>query len=138
MAFSKNRIFFNKPTAFNYTRNCVLSLFLLGPFYRLYFWISVPTVTVNIVKRFSTQKYSNSQAEAGVFPFINNVLEFVIEQAPTGHGSDNSSPKGMLFLSFGLPIILSLCSLLFFIFIFMHLYFCALLCSICLLLCPLL
>ena len=89
--FSKNRIFFNKPTAFNYTRNCVLSLFLFGPFYRLYYWISVPTVTVNIVKRFSTQKYTNSQAEAGIFPFINNVQDFVIKQAPTGHGSDSSS-----------------------------------------------
>ena len=74
------RIFFNKPATFNHTANCVLSLFLLGPFYRLYFWITVPTVTVNIVKSFSTQKYAISKAEDGIYLFINIVQDFVLKK----------------------------------------------------------
>ena len=40
----------------------------------------MPTVTVNIVKSFSTQKYDINKAEGGIFPFINNVQDFVLKK----------------------------------------------------------
>ena len=43
--------------------NCFFSLFLLGPFYRIYFWNKQKTVEIKFVKTFSTQEADVEEKE---------------------------------------------------------------------------
>lgn len=81
------RILVNKSGLMEWGESCCYCFFeflCLGPVYRLFFWLTVKTVTVNIVKTFNTvdhQQYSDT----GVNAYKNNLEGFVIKKFAGGN-----------------------------------------------------
>ena len=80
------RILVNKSGLMEWLDSCCYCFFeflCLGPVYRMFFWLTVKTVTVNIVKTFNTEGREHHQqqySETGVNPFKNNLEGFVIKK----------------------------------------------------------
>ena len=73
----------------------IASCLLLGPLYRFFFWISVKTVKVKIIKTFNTEEsfgephhnenlYNNRECNV---PYINNLEGFQINQFSEAGGT---------------------------------------------------
>ena len=86
------RILINKSWLMEWMDSCCYCFFeflCLGPVYRLFFWLMVKNVTVNIVKTFNTEgrgRHHQQYSEAGVYPFKNNLEGFVIKKFTGGSG----------------------------------------------------
>ena len=83
------RILVNKPEWIDSCCYCFFEFLFLGPVYRLLFWLTVKTVTVNIVKTFDTEGtggHDQHYSETGINPYKNNLDGFVIKKFAGGNG----------------------------------------------------
>ena len=84
------RILVNKSGLMEWGESCCYCFFeflCLGPVYRLFFWLTVKTVTVNIVKTFNTESRGHHQQypDNGVNAYKNNLEGFVIKKLSGGN-----------------------------------------------------
>lgn len=88
-SFDLIRILVNKPEWIDSCCYCFFECLFLGPVYRLLFWLTVKTVTVNIVKTFDTEGtagYGQQYSETGVNAYKNNLEGFDIKRFRGGNG----------------------------------------------------
>ena len=84
------RILVNKSGLMEWGESCCYCFFeflCLGPVYRLFFWLTVKTVTVNIVKTFNTESRGHHQQypDDRVNAYKNNLEGFVIKKFSGGN-----------------------------------------------------